>query len=349
MDDAINSPLSAEAQSATSARKSPLLAIVVPCYNEEPVLADTTARLSAIVDELIQAGKIAPQSTILYVNDGSRDRTWQLIESYSTTRPHVNGVKLAGNVGHQNALMAGLTVAKDFADIMISIDADLQDDIRVIPEMIDKYAVGGCDIVYGVRRGRATDTWFKRNTALAFYKLMRGLGVKSVYNHADYRLMSRRAVCQLCHFRERNLFLRGIVPLIGYKTDCVYYDRSERMAGESKYPFGKMVNFAIDGVTSFSVKPVRLVFASGMIFIFIALLILCYVIFSMVHHNVVPGWASIMLSIWFVGGSILVGLGVVGEYIGKIYVEVKDRPRYNIEKETWTQSHEAEPDHRPVS
>ena len=313
----------------------PLLAVVVPCYNEEPVLRDTTTQLLSVLDGLIQSGRISPDSTILYVDDGSGDRTWQIIEEYVKTREHVNGVKLAGNVGHQNALMAGLSVAKDFADLMISIDADLQDDIRVIPEMIDKYANDGCDIVYGVRRRRTTDTWFKRATALAFYKLMRVLGVRSVYNHADYRLMSRRAVVQLCNFRERNLFLRGIVPLIGYETSSVYYDRSERKAGESKYPFGKMLNFAIDGITSFSVKPVRMIFAMGILFILTAFCILFYVIHSMLLHNAVPGWASIILSIWFVGGSILIGLGIVGEYIGKIYVEVKDRPRYNIEKVTW--------------
>jgi hypothetical protein len=227
--------------------------------------------------------------------------------------------------------MAGLQVASEQEDVIISIDADLQDDVEAIIEMVQKYNEG-YDIVYGVRQQRKTDTLFKRNTALLFYKLMNFLGVKSVYNHADYRLMSRRAVEHLLQYRERNLFLRGIVPLIGYQTTCVYYNRAQRFAGESKYPLKKMLNFAIDGVTSFSIKPVRMIFALGIVFVLIALAILLYVLISYWTDNVVPGWSSIILSIWFVGGCILIGLGVVGEYIGKIYIEVKDRPRYNIEK-----------------
>ena len=239
-------------------------------------------------------------------------------------------MKLAGNSGHQNALMAGLTTAKESSDAIVSIDADLQDDIEVIPQMVERY-LSGCDIVYGVRKARKTDTFFKRFTAQTFYRLMHKLGVKTVYNHADFRLMSKRAVEQLCCFRERNLFLRGIVPLIGYKTDCVYYDRSERFAGESKYPLGKMMNFAVDGITSFSVKPVRMIASLGLLFVFISFLILIWVFYSIINNHIAPGWASLMLSVWFVGGCILIGLGVVGEYIGKIYMEVKDRPRYNIE------------------
>ena len=245
--------------------------------------------------------------------------------------PYVVGVKLAGNVGHQNALMAGLTTAKDYADIIVSIDADLQDDVEVIPDMVRQYD-NGYDIVYGVRRKRDTDTFFKRTTAQGFYKLMNWLGVKTIYNHADYRLMSQRAVEKLTAFRERNLFLRGMVPLIGYKTTSVYYDRAERFAGESKYPLAKMVNFAIEGITSFSIRPLRLLLYMGMIFILVSLCILCWVLVKFIAGSVVPGWSSLMLSVWFVGGCILVGLGTVGEYIGKIYMEVKDRPRYNIEK-----------------
>ncbi len=242
----------------------------------------------------------------------------------------VKGVKLAGNAGHQNALMAGLSVAVETADAVATIDADLQDDEQVIRQMVVA-ATAGSDIVYGVRKGRTTDSWFKRNSAQAFYKMMAALGVKTVYNHADFRLMSKRAVKQLLEYRERNLFLRGIVPLIGYQTTCVYYDRKERTLGESKYPLSKMLSFAIDGITSFSVKPVRMVFYLGFCFLLIALAFLIYVLYEYFADNVVPGWSSLILSIWFVGGCILVGLGIIGEYIGKIYIEVKDRPRYNIE------------------
>ncbi len=307
------------------------LIIVLPCFNEEEVLPETTQRLTELVQEMIHEGIVSDASRILYVNDGSRDRTWEMISRYHEENLFVCGVNLAGNVGHQNALMAGLETAKEMGDVMISIDADLQDDIRVIPEMIRKY-LAGADIVYGVRRERKTDSWFKRTTAQSFYKLMARLGVKSVYNHADFRLMSKRAVEQLCQYRERNLYLRGIVPQIGYRTECVYYDRSERTAGESKYPLKKMMGLAIDGITSFSVKPVRALVLLGGIFLLIALGILIYVIVALLTGKAVSGWASLMLSIWFVGGCILLGLGIVGEYIGKIYLEVKDRPRYNIEK-----------------
>ena len=234
-------------------------------------------------------------------------------------------------MGHQNALFAGLEAVKERCDIAVSIDADLQDDIDVIPEMLARHQEGN-DIVYGVRKERKTDTFFKRNTALAFYRLMKTMGVKSVYNHADYRLMSQRAVRQLCRFRERNLYLRGMVPLIGYRTACVYYNRDKRFAGESKYPLRKMLNFAIDGITSFSVKPVRMIFWIGCIFILIALCVTAWTLHAYFYHNTVPGWSSLMISLWFVGGIILVSLGIVGEYIGKIYIEVKDRPRYNEEE-----------------
>ena len=312
--------------------KQDILYIVVPCYNEQEVLPITTPKLIEQLNALVEAQLIDKESRILYVNDGSIDNTWQLIEQYTQQHPQVCGVKLAGNVGHQNALLAGLEAASERADITISIDADLQDDVAVMRDMVQKYHEG-CDIVYGVRRERKTDTWFKRNSALAFYKLMRRLGVKSVYNHADYRLMSRRAVKQLLNYRERNLFLRGIVPLVGYKTDSVFYDRSERLAGESKYPLSKMINFAVNGITSFSIKPVRMVLTLGIIFTLIALGILIYVLIAYFSGRTVSGWASLILSLWFIGGCVLIGLGIVGEYIGKIYIEVKDRPRYNIEKE----------------
>ena len=309
---------------------APILYIVVPCYNEEEVLRETNSRLTALLHRLVDEGKVSADSRVMYVNDGSRDRTWELIRQFQDEGP-VRGVNLAGNVGHQHALFAGMTVAKDLCDVLVSIDADLQDDIEAIPAMLARFA-DGCDIVYGVRKERKTDTFFKRNTALAFYKLMRVLGVKSVYNHADYRLMSKRAVEQLCRYKERNLFLRGIVPLVGYRTDTVYYDRSARLAGESKYPFSKMLNFAIDGITSFSVKPLRLIVALGIAMVIMSLAIFVYVLTAYAQDNVVPGWSSLMISIWFVGGCTLISLGVVGEYIGKIYIEVKERPQYNIEE-----------------
>ena len=307
------------------------LAIVVPCYKEELVLHETTSRLTQVLDALVKDELVSANSYILYVNDGSTDNTWNIICELHESNKYVNGVNLAGNVGHQNALVAGLSSAVENCDMAISIDADLQDDVNAIREMVVKY-YDGCDIVYGVRQSRKTDTWFKRTTALGFYSVMKSMGVKSVYNHADYRLMSQRALRQLLLYRERNLFLRGMVPTIGYKTDCVYYDRAERFAGESKYPLKKMISFAFDGITSFSVKPVHVVLYFGIIFLIIAFGIFCFVMYSLFMGHVVQGWTSLMLSIWFCSGCILLGLGIVGEYIGKIYVEVKDRPRFNIER-----------------
>ena len=307
------------------------LAIVVPCYNEEEVLPQTNERLRALLDGMMREHLVDENSYILYVNDGSRDRTWQIIAGFAGQDPHVRGLKLAGNVGHQNALMAGLETAREDAAVTVSIDADLQDDIRAIPEMVKKYN-DGCDIVYGVRRKRDTDTMFKRVTAQGFYKFMNSMGVKSVYNHADFRLMSRRAVDALCQYEERNLFLRGLVPLLGYTTDEVYYDRMERQAGVSKYPLSKMLSFAIDGVTSFSIKPLRLIFDLGVIFLLISLAILIYVIVSLCKGSGVQGWASLMLSIWFVGGCMLICLSIIAAYIGRIYTEDKHRPRYHIEQ-----------------
>lgn len=308
-----------------------VLAIVVPCYNEQEVLPQTNKRLRALLDSMMLDRLVGSDSYIMYVNDGSRDDTWSMIAGYSEQDTHVRGLKLAGNVGHQNALMAGLETARQDADITVSIDADLQDDINVIPEMVKKFDEGN-DIVYGVRRKRETDTFFKRTTAQMFYKFMTSMGVKSVYNHADFRLMSRRAVDALCQYEERNLFLRGLVPLIGYKTDSVYYDRSAREAGESKYPLSKMLSFAIDGITSFSVKPLRLIFYLGAVFMLISLAILIYVIVALCQGRGVQGWASLMLSIWFVGGCVLICLSVIAAYIGRIFTESKHRPRYNIEK-----------------
>lgn len=291
----------------------------------------TNKHLNALLDGMLRDRLVGQGSYILYVNDGSLDRTWELIETYCQDNTHVRGLKLAGNVGHQNALMAGLLTALDDADVTVSIDADLQDDINAIPEMVKKFDAG-CDIVYGVRRKRDTDTLFKRSTAKGFYRFMNAMGVKSVYNHADFRLMSYRAVEALSEYDERNLFLRGLVPLLGYQTDTVYYDRLERQAGVSKYPLSKMLSFAIDGITSFSVKPLRLIFDLGMLFLLISLAILIYVIVALVQGNGVQGWASLMLSIWFVGGCVLICLSIIAAYIGRIYTEEKHRPRYNIEK-----------------
>lgn len=308
------------------------LAIVVPCYNEEEVLKIASAALREVLDDLIRKEKIAADSFILFVNDGSRDRTWELIEEEHAAYPvQVKGVKLAGNVGHQFALTAGLLTAKDRSDVTVSIDADLQDDVAVIEEMIDKFHAGS-DIVYGVRSERKTDTFFKRVTAQGFYRVMALMGVKTVYNHADFRLMSRRAVEQFSKYKETNLFLRGMMPLIGYQTDCVYYERKERVAGESKYPLKKMLALAFNGITSFSIKPISLITVLGLVIIVGCVLAAIYALISYFTGNVVQGWTSLILSIWFIGGVQLMAIGLVGQYIGKIYVEVKQRPRYNIEK-----------------
>lgn len=308
------------------------LAIVVPCYNEEAVLEETSRRLLSLLDVLINREQtITENSFILYVNDGSRDNTWSIISQKQKENTRIWGCDLAKNVGHQNALWAGLEVANRYADAIVSIDADLQDDENTIIEMIEKYH-SGFDIVYGVRQSRETDSTFKRNTALAFYKLMQAFDCKTVYNHADFRLMSQRATTFLLSYPERNLFIRGLVPTVGYNTTEVYYDRRERFAGESKYPFSKMLNFAIDGITSFSVKPVRLVFVAGLLFILVAFGVLIWIVSAWSTGNVVPGWSSLMVSVWFVAGANLMGIGIVGEYVGKIYLETKHRPRYNIKE-----------------
>ena len=307
-------------------------AIVVPCYNEEAVLAETTSRLLEVMQRV--AEKHADlQGRIVYVDDGSRDGTWPLIGSLSKQHPQVMGLKLAHNAGHQHALWAGLEWAAAHVDAAISIDADLQDDVNVIPEMIDLF-LGGKDIVYGVRRDRPTDTWFKRTTALAFYKFMSKLGGDIVYNHADYRLMSRRTLAALMTYGERNLFLRGMVRTLGFPQAMVYYDRGERFAGESKYPLRKMLAFAIDGITSFSVRPLRLISIVGLSFMLVALAVIVYGLVAWLCGRTIQGWTSLLVSLWFIGGALLVALGVIGEYVGKIYAEVKRRPRYFIEETT---------------
>lgn len=308
------------------------LAIVVPCYNEEEMLKISSEALRGVLNDLVAKGKISANSFVMFVNDGSKDRTWELISAEHDAYPgQVFGVNLAGNVGHQYALTAGLITAKDYSDVTISIDADLQDDIAVIEEMIDKFHEGN-DIVYGVRKERKTDTFFKRTTAQGFYRVMELMGVKTVYNHADFRLMSKRAVEQFSLYKETNLFIRGMVPLIGYKTDCVYYDRKERVAGESKYPLKKMLALAFNGISSFSVKPITMILNLGLIIIFASILAAIYALVSYFTGHVEPGWTSLIISIWFLGGVQLLSIGLVGQYIGKIYIEVKHRPRYNIEK-----------------
>ena len=307
-------------------------AIVVPCYNEEAVLAETTSRLLGVMQRVAEQHADL-QGRIVYVDDGSRDGTWSLIGSLAKQHPQVLGLKLAHNAGHQHALWAGLEWAAGHVDAAISIDADLQDDVNVIPEMIDRF-LEGTDIVYGVRRDRPTDTWFKRTTALAFYKLMSKLGGDIVYNHADYRLMSRRTLAALMTYGERNLFLRGMVRTLGFPQAMVYYDRGERFAGESKYPLRKMLAFAIDGITSFSVRPLRLISIVGLSFMLVALAVIVYGLVAWLCGQTIQGWTSLLVSLWFIGGAILVALGVIGEYVGKIYAEVKRRPRYFIEDTT---------------
>lgn len=306
------------------------LALVVPCYNEEAVLEISSKALREVLDDLIQKGKIAEDSFVLFVDDGSKDKTWELIEQEHNKYRNIKGLKLAANVGHQFALTAGLISAKDISDVTVSIDADLQDDVTVIEEMIDKFHDGN-DIVYGVRNDRSSDSFFKRMTAQGFYKMMAVMGVKTVYNHADFRLMSKRAVEQFSKYKETNLYLRGMMPLIGYKTDSVYYERKERVAGESKYPLKKMLALAFNGISSFSIKPISLITTAGAVIIFLCILAAIYALFSYCTGHVVEGWTSLILSIWFLGGVQLLSIGLIGQYIGKIYIEVKQRPRYNVE------------------
>lgn len=316
------------------------IVIVVPCYNEEEVLPETSRQLALVADELVASGR-ADEAEMLFVDDGSRDRTWELICRLAAADSRVRGLKLAHNAGHQQALWAGLEWAAAHADAAVSVDADLQDDVQAIPEMADAWR-GGADVVFGVRRERSTDTFFKRNTALAFYRLMNGLGGDVVYNHADFRLMSRRALQALMSCPERNLFLRGMVSALGFPTAKVYYDRKERFAGESKYPLSKMLSFALDGITSFSVRPLRYIVMLGMLFLFISVVAIVYGIVAYVDGRAIPGWTSLLVSVWFIGGSILLAVGIIGEYTGKIYREVKRRPRYFIEAEAGMKENPAE-------
>jgi glycosyltransferase involved in cell wall biosynthesis len=304
-----------------------MLTIVVPCYNEESVLAETTSRLLKEVKAMEQV-----QAQILFVDDGSHDRTWCLIREQSVLHPEIHGIKLAHNAGHQRALWAGLEWAVDKSDAIISIDADLQDDVGVMSEMVERFQAGA-DVVFGVRRERATDSFFKKHSAQLFYKLISNFGGEIVYNHADYRLLSKRALKALLSYPERNLFLRGMVCTLGFPQEKVYYDRAERFAGESKYPLGKMVNFALDGITSFSVRPLRYIVGAGLMFILVALLAIVYGLTSFMSGNALPGWTSLLVSLWFIGGAILTAIGIIGEYVGKIYNEVKQRPRYFVEDE----------------
>jgi len=307
------------------------LYIVIPCYNEEEVLGETSRRIKRKLHEMKESGVISQGSRALFVDDGSRDNTWKIIAAlHEEDSETFSGVRLAGNKGHQNALMAGLMTAREVADVVISMDADLQDDIDAVDGFMEQYHAG-CDIVYGVRDDRTTDTAFKRTTAQGYYRLMRLLGVNLVYNHADYRLMSKRALEGLAGFGEVNLFLRGVVPLVGFKSGEVRYQRGERFAGESKYPLRKMLAFAWDGVTSFSVKPIRFVTVLGFLIFFVSVILMLYSFYAKFFGETVPGWSTLMISIWLLGGLQVFSLGIIGEYVGKIYSEVKARPRYIIE------------------
>lgn len=314
---------------------SNVLTIVVPCYNEQEVLPETVQELGQILKQLMESKKVSTSSKILFVNDGSKDKTWDLISEYTEEFSYVTGIKFSRNYGHQNALLAGMSTCVDYSDMIITIDADLQDDVNAIPEMVDKFLEGN-DVVYGVRNSRKTDTVFKRRTALAFYGLMRRLGVKLVPDSADYRLLSKRATIALLKFKERNLFLRGMVPLVGYKSTKVYYARKERYAGKSKYPLGKMLHFALDGITSFSIAPIHLIMYLGIITVIVSLICMIYTLVEKFTGHVVSGWSSLMISIWLLGGIQLISISVIGEYIGKIFSEVKRRPRFTIETETYT-------------
>ena len=309
----------------------PTVYFVIPCYNEEEVLPETVKRLTDKIQRMKAAGLANDKSRMLLVNDGSKDKTWELISRYNRENPYVEGIKLAHNRGHQNALLCGLMTAMEKCDCAISLDADLQDDIEVLDQFVQKY-LEGCDVVYGVRNKRDTDTFFKRTTAEGYYKVLKFFGAEIVFNHADYRLMSKRALEGLSEYKEVNLFLRGLVPMIGYRSDYVYYDRHERFAGESKYPLKKMIALALDGITSFSVKPLKLISNLGILISVLSVFGLLYALISYFTGSAVAGWTAIVCSIWLLGGLQMLCLGVVGSYIGKIYSEVKARPRYRVEE-----------------
>ena len=323
--------------------KKPILYIVIPCYNEEAVLPLTNPLFLEKLSSLIAAGRIDDKSRILFVNDGSKDATWQVIQQLSQSHTHIEGISLSRNRGHQNALLAGLMTAKNLADVTISIDCDGQDDINAMDAMLAEYEAG-CDVVYGVRSKRTTDTWFKRTTAEGFYKVMKSLGADVVFNHADYRLLSRRALEGFAEFKEVNLFLRGLIPLVGYRSSSVYYERHERLAGESHYPLKKMLAFAFDGITSLSIKPIRLITWLGFFFSIISFLAIIAVFIQrlFVPDSTITGWSSTLCAIFFMGGIQLLCIGVIGEYIGKIYNETKARPRYIIGEKTFESEEEKE-------
>lgn len=312
-----------------------ILTIVIPCYNEEEVLPETTKELGQILNNLIAKKKIASNSKILFVNDGSKDNTWEIISGYSKKLDYVTGIKFTRNYGHQNALLAGMSLAVKYSDMIITIDADLQDDVNAIYKMVDKF-IEGYDVVYGVRNSRDTDSFFKKHTALMYYSLMKKMGVNLVPDSADYRLLSKRATEALLNYKERNLFLRGMVPLVGYKSTKVYYPRKERYAGTSKYPLKKMIHFALDGITSFSIAPIHLIMTMGIVVMLISIILMIYTIIEKIQGHIVPGWSSLMISIWFLGGVQLISVSVIGEYIGKVFTEVKHRPRFNIECENYS-------------
>ena len=307
----------------------PRLVIVSPCYNEEAILAYSARELTQLLERLIASHKILPTSHVLYVNDGSRDRTWEMIEELHQENTFIDGLCLAGNVGSELAVMAGLMTAKEEADVVVSIDADLQDDLGAIEEMIDRY-LEGYDIVYGVKKSRQADPFLKRTTAQTFYRLQQSMGIRVVYNHTNFRLMSRRALEALSRYPERNLYLRGIIPMLGYPSTTVDAIIRERVAGQSKYNYRKLLFLAVDGITSFTTRPISWIVGMGFFCLLISILMAVYVLVSYIEHLAVPGWASLMLSLWFIGSMLLLSLGVVGQYIGKIYIEVKDRPRYHI-------------------
>ncbi|MCL1630741.1 glycosyltransferase [Sporolactobacillus sp. CPB3-1] len=315
--------------------EAPILTIIVPCYNEEAVLKETVSRLSDVLTQAFHDRLISFQSTILFVDDGSTDHTWELIDHFAQQDQKITGLKLSRNFGHQNALIAGMENARSYSDCVITIDADLQDDVTAIAKFLIKYREG-FDIVYGVRDKRDTDTLFKKNTAIFFYKIMERLGVKTIPNHADFRLLSRRVLDELVNYQEENIFLRGLIPLLGFPSTKVYYNRAERFAGESKYPLRKMLNFAIDGITSFSVTPIRMVTYLGTFFAGIGFFIGIYALIQHFLGHVVTGWTSMILSLWLIGGMQLVAIGIIGEYIGKIFKETKHRPRYIVEKRILT-------------
>lgn len=312
------------------------LGIVVPCYNEEEVLPETTKELTGIIEQLVNTQKITNDSKIVFVDDGSKDRTWEMINDFSESNSFVSGVKLSRNFGHQGALLAGVTSASKSCDAVVTIDADLQDDVNAIIKMVDEF-IDGAEVVYGVRNNRDTDSSFKRNTAESFYKIMEMLGVKLVPDSADFRLMSKRACEVLLSYKETNLFLRGIVPMVGFKSAKVYYARKERFAGTSKYPLRKMLRLAINGITSFSIVPIKMIMGLGFLIVLVSIALLIYTIVQKIHGNVVTGWSSMMISIWALGGVQLICISVIGEYVGKIFNEVKHRPRFTIERDIYTE------------